>query len=81
MRTINRFILSLAAALVAVDVLLATLGQQDFSVYYILNSIVFLIVALAHVNLNPRSRHGLGMVAFMLFAGFVASAAVKIGGS
>jgi len=81
LRTVNKFILSLVASLVAADVLLAWFGQQDLSVYYILNAVVFLIAALAHVNLRPRSRGALGLTASIIFIGFLISAVFKIAGS
>jgi|TARA_Y100000310_G_C20329861_1_gene644738 hypothetical protein len=67
----NRYIVSLALAAGLVNILLTTLGQNDLSVYFIINTIVYLVITLLYVYFNPRARKALNTISIVLFAGFM----------
>ena len=71
MKIYNRYIVSLALAAGLVNILLTTLGQNDLSVYFIINTIVYLVITLLYVYFNPRARKALNTISIVLFAGFM----------
>jgi len=73
LRIYNKFIVSLAVAFGLVNILLAFLGQDDLAIYFIVNAIVYLIVALSYTNLNLRARLGA-----LVFFGFFMTLVFKI---
>ncbi len=78
MRIYNRYILYLVATMGLVNVALAFLGQDDISVYFVLNLIVHLVITLLFVHFNPRARRALSSVSVVLFAGFMAIVTLKV---
>jgi uncharacterized membrane protein YgdD (TMEM256/DUF423 family) len=57
---------------------MALLGQNDLSVYYIVDAIAFLIITLLYTYLNPRARGALNAVSSVVFAGFLVIVALKV---
>lgn len=47
-------------------------GQQDLKIFFIWDSIVFLVITILQVYLNPRSRTALGRIGVLLFSGYLA---------
>ena len=78
MRIFNRYILILVLTACVINGVLAFIGQTDLSVYFILNTIAYLMVTLLHVYLNPAARRALNGVAVVLFAGFMVIVIVKV---
>jgi hypothetical protein len=78
MRVFNRLVLTLSITLALINVVLAFLGQTDISVYFIVDTIGYLIITLTHVYMNPRARGSLNAVAGVIFAGFAVVVAMKI---
>ncbi len=71
MRIYNKYIVSLALAACLVNTLLAFLGQDDLGVYFTINIIVYLVITLLYVYLNPRAKQVLNTIGLVLFAGFI----------
>ena len=78
MRTYNKLIIALAIAFGISNVVLALFGQQDLSIYFILDAIAFLIITLVFVYLNPRGRTALNAMSAVVFAGFLVIVVVKV---
>ena len=60
------------------NTILAVTGQDDLTVYFTVNVIVFLVITLLHVYLNPRARRFLGAIAVVLFGGFMVIVLLKV---
>ena len=71
MRIYNRYIVSLALAAGLANTLLAVLGRDDLSIYFTINTIVYLVITLLYVYFNPRARRALNTIGVVLFAGFM----------
>ena len=80
MRIYNRYILYLAIATGVLNVALAFAGQNDLGVYFAINVIVYLVITLLYVYLNPRARGALDTIGFMLFSGFMVVVAIRVAG-
>ena len=78
MRIYNRYILYLISAMGLVNLVLAFLGQDDISIYFVLNLIVHLAITLLFVHFNPRARRTLSSVSVVLFAGFMPIVTLKV---
>ena len=78
MRVYNKYIISLALAAGLVNTLLAALGQNDLSIYFTINTIVYLVITLLYVYLNPRARKALNTISVVLFAGFMVIVALNV---
>lgn len=78
MRVYNKYIVSLAVATSLVNILLATFGQNDLSIYFTINVIVYLVITLLYVYLNPRARGALNSISVVLFAGFMVIVALNV---
>ena len=78
MRIYNKYIISLALAAGLVNTLLAALGQNDLSIYFTINTIVYLVITLLYVYLNPRARKALNTISVVLFAGFMVIVALNV---
>jgi len=78
MRVFNRYIISLALAFGAVNSLLALFGQDNVTTYLIVNAIVYLIISLLYVYLNPRARRILATMGTVLFGGFLVFVAMRV---
>ncbi len=71
MKIYNKYIVSLALAAGLVNALLAAFGQNDLSIYFTINTIVYLVITLLYVYFNPRARRALNTISVVLFAGFM----------
>ena len=78
MRIFNRLVIFLVIAFSISDVTLAVLGQNDISVYFIVNAMAYLVITLLYVHLNPRARGGLDALSGVIFAGFLAIVTIKV---
>ena len=78
MRIYNTFIIALALASCLITTLLAFLGQNDIQVYFIINTIAFMIITLLYVYFNPRARKALNTVGVVFFAGFLVIVTLKV---
>ncbi len=67
MRLFNRFLISLAVAFGIANVALALTGQARLDTYFIIDAIIFFVLAL-YFNLGTRAMLGLrGVGAFIIF--------------
>jgi len=71
LRIYNKLIISLVIAFSFINILLAFGGQNDISVYFIVNAIAYLIITLVYVYLNPRARAALNVLSAIIFTGFM----------
>lgn len=78
MRVFNRLIISLVIAFGVANTVMGFTGQTDLSVYYIVDAIVFLVITLLYVYLNPRTRGALNAVSAIVFAGFLVVVILKV---
>ncbi len=78
MRVYNKYIISLVLASGLINTLLALFGQNDLSVYFIVNVLAFLVITLLYAYLSPRARGALNTVGAVLFAGFIVIVSLKI---
>jgi uncharacterized membrane protein YhhN len=78
LRIYNKYIVSLALVSCLINTLLAFLGQKDLEIYFVINIIVYLIVTLLYIYLNPRARRALNTVGTVLFAGFTVVVILKV---
>jgi hypothetical protein len=76
-QTLNGIILRLGATFGVLNIILATAQQADISVYFIADCLAFLVIALAHVGIGPRTRTDLNFVATVLFAAFLVVVVLK----
>ncbi len=78
MRIYNKLIVSLALAFGLITFVLASLGQTDISVYFIVDAIAYLVITLLYTYLNPRARGALNGLSGVIFAGFLVIVALKV---
>ncbi len=78
MRVYNKYIVSLALAAGLVNTLLAAFGQDDLSIYFTVNAIVYLVITLFYVYFNPRARRALNTISLVLFAGFMVIVVINV---
>jgi uncharacterized membrane protein YgdD (TMEM256/DUF423 family) len=78
LRIFNRLLITLVIAFGVLNAVMALLGQNDLSVYYIVDAIAFLIITLLYTYLNPRARGALNAVSSVVFAGFLVIVALKV---
>lgn len=78
MRIYNKFIVALVLASTVINTWLALLGQNNLQTYLVLNMIVYLIITLLFVYLNPKARRALNTVGVVLFAGFMVIVGFKV---
>jgi len=78
LRIFNRLIISLVIAFGVLNSGMALMGQNDISVYFIVDAIAFLIITLLYTYLNPRARGALNAVSVVVFAGFLVIVAMKV---
>jgi hypothetical protein len=78
LRIYNRLIISLAIAFGLINALLAFLGQEDISVYFIVNAIAYLIITLLYVYLNPRAKSALNGLSAIIFVAFLAVVTMEV---
>ncbi|MBI2852967.1 MAG: hypothetical protein HYX84_07710 [Chloroflexi bacterium] len=78
MRIYNKYLLTLALVMGAANSLLAFLGNNDLTNYFVVNIIICLGITLLFVHLNPRARTALNGINAVLFGGFAVIIALKI---
>lgn len=74
----NRYVMSLAVVTCLTSIVLAFLGQEDLTVYFIANVVAYLLTTLLYVYLNPRARKALNTVGVVFFAGFLVIVTLKV---
>jgi hypothetical protein len=74
----NWFFLSLAIFLAAVNALLIFLNENDLAIYFIVDTIIYFVMALAFVRLSFRSKVALNKVGGLLFVAFLAVVVLKV---
>ena len=80
MRIYNKYIISLVLAFGAVNSVLAAMGQENLGIYFTTSIIVYLVISLLYVYLNPRARRLLSMMGGVLFGGFLVIVIVSVMG-
>lgn len=78
MRIYNRYLLLMVFTTCLVNVVLAFMGQKDITVYFIANFLITLLLTVLFISFSPRTRRVLSSISFVLFAGFVVVAVLKI---
>lgn len=78
MRVFNRLIITLALAFGLINIVLAFTGQDDIGVYFIANSLAYLIITLLYVHLYPRAKAALNGLSLVIFAGFMVIVALRV---
>jgi len=78
LRAFNLYLLFIVIASCLTNTILAVTVQDDLAVYFTLNVIVFLVITLLHVYLNPRARRSLSVIAVVLFGGFMVIVLLKV---
>jgi len=78
LRAFNFYLLFMVIASSLTNTILAVIGQDDLTVYFTLNVIVFLVITLLHVYLNPRARRSLSAIAVVFFVGFMVIVLLKV---
>lgn len=78
MRIYNKLIISLALVFSLINILLAFSGQEDIAIYYILDTVAYLLITLLYVYLNPRARGALDKMGAVVFTGFLIIVALKV---
>ena len=70
MRTYNKYILTLAVALLLTTIGLAATGETRLDFYYTVYLIECLIITSLFSHVDNRARRGLNIVSYLLLAGF-----------
>jgi hypothetical protein len=74
----NNFIITLAVASAIVNSFLAFLNIRDITTYFMINTVVYLVVTLLYVQFNTRARMALNSITAMLFGGFILVVVLKL---
>ena len=78
MRIYNTFIITLTLVSCFITTLLAFLGQNDIQLYFVINTIAFMIITLLYVYFNPRARKALNTIGAVFFTGFLVIVTLKV---
>jgi len=78
LRVFNQYLLFITISSCLINIILAATGQNDLTLYVTLNIIVFLVITLLHVHLNPRAKRSLSAIALLLFVGFMVIVLIKV---
>jgi hypothetical protein len=78
LRIYNKYIVSLVLASGLINTLLAFFGQNDLTIYFIINIIAYLVITMLYVYLNPRARKALNTAGVVLFGGFMVIVVTKV---
>jgi len=73
----NHYIISVTSLLLLSTVILAAIGINSFSVYYVIFVVEALVVTELFIYFNHRVRRGLSAIGFLLFAGVIAVASIE----
>ena len=77
MKVHNKFLIALAVTFGIANVALAWGGQSHLEVYFIVDAIVFFVIALVF-NLNSRAMAAIRGIGAFLFLGFLSLVVLKI---
>ena len=78
MRVLNQYLIILVLVALLINCILAFTGQNDLAVYFVFNTIAYLVITILHAYLNPTARRSLSAVAIVLFAGFMVIVLIKV---
>ncbi len=78
MRMYNTFIITLTLVSCFITTLLAFFGQNDLQLYFVINTIAFMIITLLYVYFNPRVRKALNTIGAVFFTGFLVIVTLKV---
>jgi uncharacterized membrane protein YhhN len=78
LRIYNTYVVSLVLAAGLVNAILASLGQSELEIYFIINIVVYLVITLLYTYFNPRARRALNTIGIVLSAGFIVIVAIKV---
>jgi hypothetical protein len=78
LRIYNKLVITLVLAFSIINIILAFLGQSSIEIYFIANSIIFLVVTLLYTYFNPRARGALNALSAVIFTGFLVVVAIKV---
>lgn len=78
MRIYNKYVVSLVLISGLINALLAFFNQQSLEIYFVVNTIAYLLITLLYAYLNPRARRALNTVAAVVFAGFMVIVSLKV---
>ena len=78
MRVYNKYIISLTLASCLINTLLAFFGQDTLEIYFTMNIIIYLVITLLYVYLNPRAKRALNTIGFVLFGSFMVMVSFKV---
>jgi len=78
LRIYNKYIISLALSTCLINILLALLGQDDLTIYFVINIIAYLVITLLYAYLNPGARRALSTISAVSFAGFIVIVVFKV---
>lgn len=78
MKIYNNFIIALAVAACFINVLLAFFGQNDIKIYFIINTIAYMVITLLYVYFNPRARKALTAIGAVFFACFMVTVILEV---
>jgi hypothetical protein len=71
LRVYNRYVLFLVLISCFVNTLLAFFGQEDLSIYLIVNIICFLVLSLIFMPSNPKAKKTFNTLNMIYFTGFL----------
>ena len=74
----GKLLLALSATLCAVTLGLIFLKQEDLNVYFIANSMAFMVVALAYNNVYHQAKSRFDMLALVMFTTFIVVVVLKV---
>lgn len=78
MRMYNTFIITLTLVSCFITILLAFFGQDDLQLYFVINTIAFMIITLLYVYFNQRVRKALNTIGAVFFTGFLVIVTLKV---
>ena len=74
----DRYLATLTLLFTATTFLLAVYGQGKLDLYLSIYLIELLAATLIFTHLHPRARRSLGLISYILFAGFLVIVAMKV---
>lgn len=77
MRVYDRYVLCLVTISCLMNTLLAFSGQENLSIYLIVNIICFLVLSLIFMPSNPKAKKTFNALNMIYFAGFLVIVAIK----
>jgi hypothetical protein len=78
LRAFNIYLTVIILATCLANVVMTFMGQDDLTVYFTVNIIIFLVITLLHVYLSPVARRSLSAIALVLFGGFMVIVLIKV---